>query len=359
MDGLTSATPLESLEQGGELAYSYQQLLVGIRPGCLGETCIIALLLGGLYLVVRRVISPLIPAVFVGTVFILTWLLGENPLVHILSGGLMLGAVFMATDYATSPINPAGKAVFAAGCGLLTVLIRVYGSLPEGVSFAIVIMNVLVPLIERATRPPSFRRGKEAPKMVKKVMDRIKNSGVNLKEVAVSALTLAVIAGAMTAALALTNAVTKDRIEKINRQAQSDLRKQVIDADTFEEKRFTENGEEVSYYAAKKGNQPVGFVFTVSSTGKSSGLVVMTGISTEGKVTGVVVVEDNETAGFVDMVRKGGLLDRIAGWSSDLKLKLGENIDGVSQATKTAKGITDGVNTAMDYFNTHVKGEVG
>jgi electron transport complex protein RnfG len=195
--------------------------------------------------------------------------------------------------------------------------------------------------------------------MVKKVMDWVKNSGINLREVAVSALTLAVIAGAMTAALALTNAVTKDRIEKINRQTQSGLRKQVIDADTFEEKRFTENGEEVSYYAAKKGNQPVGFVFTVSSTGKSSGLVVMTGISTEGKVTGVVVVEDNETAGFVDMVRKGGLLDRIAGWSSDLKLKLGENIDGVSQATKTAKGITDGVNTAMDYFNTHVKGEVG
>ena len=100
VDGLTSATPLESLEQGGELAYSYQQLLVGIRPGCLGETCIIALLLGGLYLVVRRVISPLIPAVFVGTVFILTWLLGENPLVHIYLAAR--GAVFMATDYATS-----------------------------------------------------------------------------------------------------------------------------------------------------------------------------------------------------------------------------------------------------------------
>ena len=168
VDGLTSATPLESLEQGGELAYSYQQLLVGIRPGCLGETCIIALLLGGLYLVVRRVISPLIPAVFVGTVFILTWLLGENPLVHILSGGLMLGAVFMATDYATSPINPAGKAVFAAGCGLLTVLIRVYGSLPEGVSFAIVIMNVLVPLIERATRPLPFGEERRLPKWLKR-----------------------------------------------------------------------------------------------------------------------------------------------------------------------------------------------
>jgi electron transport complex protein RnfD len=156
VDGITSATPLESLEQGGELAYSLQQLFVGIRPGSLGETCILALLLGGLYLVVRRVISPVIPVVYIGTVFVMTWLMGEDPVIHILSGGLMLGAIFMATDYTTSPINPAGKVVFAVGCGLLTVLIRIYGSLAEGVSFAIVIMNVLVPLIERATRPLPF-----------------------------------------------------------------------------------------------------------------------------------------------------------------------------------------------------------
>jgi electron transport complex protein RnfD len=84
------------------------------------------------------------------------WILGENPLYQILSGGLMLGAIFMATDYVTSPITKAGKVIFAIGCGLLTVLIRQYGSLPEGVSFAIVIMNILVPLIERATRPMPF-----------------------------------------------------------------------------------------------------------------------------------------------------------------------------------------------------------
>lgn len=155
IDGVTSATPLESAAQG-QMVYSYQQLLVGIRPGSLGETCIIALLLGGIYLIVRRVISPVIPVVYIGTVFVLTWIIGENPLIHVLSGGLMLGAVFMATDYATSPINTAGKVVYAIGCGLLTVLIRIYGSLAEGVSFAIVIMNVLVPLIERATRPLPF-----------------------------------------------------------------------------------------------------------------------------------------------------------------------------------------------------------
>lgn len=156
-DAVTSATPLALLSSGGNpAAYSLPELFFGIRPGCLGETCMVALLLGGIYLVVRHVISPMIPVVYIGTVFVFTWLLGQDPVYHILSGGLMLGAIFMATDYTTSPINKAGKLVFAIGCGLLTVLIRVYGSLPEGVSFAIVIMNILVPLIERATRPIPF-----------------------------------------------------------------------------------------------------------------------------------------------------------------------------------------------------------
>ena len=149
-DAVTSATPLA----GG--TYSLTEMFFGIRGGCLGETCAMALILGGLYLVIRRVISPAVPLIFIGTVFVLSWLLGEDPVREILSGGLMLGAIFMATDYTTSPINKAGKVVFALGCGALTVLIRQFGSLPEGVSFAIVIMNILVPLIERATRPIPF-----------------------------------------------------------------------------------------------------------------------------------------------------------------------------------------------------------
>ena len=157
-DAVTSATPLELMANGADPGtnYSLTQLFFGMRPGSLGETCVFALLLGGVYLVIRRVISPIVPVAYIGTVFLLTWLLGQNPLYHILSGGLILGAIFMATDYTTSPINKAGKVVFAVGCGLLTVLIRVYGSLPEGTSFAILIMNILVPLIERATRPVPF-----------------------------------------------------------------------------------------------------------------------------------------------------------------------------------------------------------
>lgn len=160
-DALSSATPLAAAA-GGDTPYNTAQLFFGIHPGCLGETCAVALLLGGAYLVIRRVISPIIPVCYVGTVFVLTWILGENPVYQILSGGLMLGAIFMATDYVTSPITRPGKVVYAIICGLLTVLIRLYGSLAEGVSFAIVIGNILVPLIERATRPLAFgtkRRG--------------------------------------------------------------------------------------------------------------------------------------------------------------------------------------------------------
>lgn len=156
VDAVSTATPLALMAEGDMATYTLRELLFGLRPGCLGETCVLALLMGGIYLVVRRIITPLVPLTYIATVFVLTWILGENPVYHILSGGLMLGAIFMATDYVTSPITKAGKVIFAIGCGLLTVLIRLYGSLPEGVSFSIVLMNILTPLIERVTKPVPF-----------------------------------------------------------------------------------------------------------------------------------------------------------------------------------------------------------
>ena len=106
-------------------------LFLGNQPGVLGETCALALILGGVYLVVRRVINPIIPLSFIGTVFALTAVAGANPLQQILSGGVMLGAIFMATDYSTSPMTNGGKLIFGIGCGLITVLIRLFGSSAE------------------------------------------------------------------------------------------------------------------------------------------------------------------------------------------------------------------------------------
>lgn len=156
VDTLTTATPLSKLTT---TLPSYIDMFIGNIPGCIGEVSSLCLIWGGVYLLIRKVISPVIPMCFIATVFILTYLLRADPLFHILSGGLLLGAIFMATDYVTSPITFKGRIIFGIGCGIITVLIRIFGSLPEGVSFAIILMNILVPHIENLTIPETF--GKE------------------------------------------------------------------------------------------------------------------------------------------------------------------------------------------------------
>jgi len=153
-DAVSGATTLVILK--GENAQALPSLLhmfLGIRGGCLGETCGLALILGGIYLMVRKVISWRTPVAFIGTVFILTLLLGKQPLYQMLSGGLLLGAIFMATDYSTTPNTNRGRIIFGIGCGLITVLIRVWGNYPEGVSFSILLMNILTPYIQKHTLP--------------------------------------------------------------------------------------------------------------------------------------------------------------------------------------------------------------
>ena len=152
---VTGATPLATMQAGTGGLPSLTDMLLGLRGGAIGETCGIAILTGFVYLLVRRVISWHTPVVFVGTVFLLSLIITADPtlaLMQVMSGGLLFGAVFMATDYVTTPINRGGKLVFALGCGIITVLIRFYGSYPEGVSFAILFMNILTPYIEKWTR---------------------------------------------------------------------------------------------------------------------------------------------------------------------------------------------------------------
>ena len=160
-DAMTTATPLGVLSEGtGAALPSYLDMFLGNTGGCLGETCALALILGGIYLVARRVISPVIPVTYLATAAVLSALLGRDPLMDILSGGLLLGAIFMATDYTTSPINFSARVIYAVGCGVLTILIRQFASLPEGVSYSIVLMNILVPLIERVAKPQTFGKMK-------------------------------------------------------------------------------------------------------------------------------------------------------------------------------------------------------
>ena len=150
IDALASATPLAVVDQLGP--NEYLTLLLGNHGGVLGETCAITLLLGGIYLIVTKVISPMIPVTYLATVAVLSLCFGLDPIVQLLSGGLMLGAFFMATDYVTSPTTDKGKLIFGIGLGVITMMIRHFGTMNEGVSFAILLMNLMVPYIEVHTR---------------------------------------------------------------------------------------------------------------------------------------------------------------------------------------------------------------
>lgn len=160
-DGITSATPLAIIKGGSgvEALPSLTRMFLGDIGGSLGETSALLLLIGAAYLLIRKVIDWRIPVFYIGTTTIMVLLLGESAdliVYHVLGGGLILGAFFMATDYSTSPITPMGKIIFAIGCGLLTALIRVKGGMPEGVSYSILLMNIMTPIIERYTKPKVF-----------------------------------------------------------------------------------------------------------------------------------------------------------------------------------------------------------
>lgn len=159
-DVVAVATPLSELKAGTGLSASLGDLVMGNVGGCIGETCAIALIIGGIYLLYKHVISWKIPVIYIATVFILFAVIGRHgvrmPVQEIFAGGVMLGGIFMATDYASSPVTPKGQIIFAVGAGLITYLIRTFGGYPEGVSYSILLMNVCVPLIERFTEPTIF-----------------------------------------------------------------------------------------------------------------------------------------------------------------------------------------------------------
>ena len=162
VDGVTGATPLAILKAGEGALPSISQVFLGQIGGCIGETSALAILIGAAYLLYRRVITWHIPVFYIGTVAILTTIIGRtgfmtgNGLYEIFTGGLMLGAFFMATDYTTSPITKQGQIVFAIGCGVVATLIRIFGGYPEGVSYSILIMNLFVPLIDKYITPKIF-----------------------------------------------------------------------------------------------------------------------------------------------------------------------------------------------------------
>jgi electron transport complex protein RnfD len=162
VDAVSAASALGIVKEAARsgvpalMPYGYMDLFLGNVPGSLGETCKIALLLGAAFLLIRGIVNWRIPATFIGSVALLSFIVGRDPLFEVLSGGLILGAFFMATDYVTSPTTPNGRLIFGTGCGIITFLIRNYGGFPEGVCYSILFMNCLTPLIDSYVRPRRF-----------------------------------------------------------------------------------------------------------------------------------------------------------------------------------------------------------
>ena len=182
-DAITMATPLSILKEGSAMPeyFDFGNMFLGVMPGSIGEISTLALLVGGVYLLIRKVINWRIPVAFIGTVAILTFIFPRNGysnvdwmLYNLLSGGLLLGAFFMATDYSSSPVTLNGQLLFGFGCGALTVLIRYFGGFPEGVSFAILIMNLCAWAIDKGTRGRQFGVTKEDLKAAKKAAKEAK-----------------------------------------------------------------------------------------------------------------------------------------------------------------------------------------
>lgn len=171
MDAISSATPLNAVkstlkdnpenfnlqEVFTKFDFDYLDLFTGNVSGCIGETSFLALMIGGLFLLWKGYINWRVPVFYIGTVFVLTWLMpNQDPVFHVLSGGLAMGAFYMATDMVTSPITPKGNIIFGIGLGLFTVAIRIWGGYPEGVSYSILLMNIFVPILDRYTVPKRF-----------------------------------------------------------------------------------------------------------------------------------------------------------------------------------------------------------
>ena len=402
-DGVATATPLATLKLTGMV--NLRSMFLGYTAGTIGETSAVALLIGAVYLLIKRVISPKIPLIYIGTfaeaIAIYAAAKGYNVPVftaaHLCGGGLMLGAWFMATDYVTSPITSVGKVIYAIGLGLLTFVLRIFGSSAEGVSYSIIIMNLLVPLIERVTVPKAFGEGAEvkdkkqakleakaekkeakaAAKAEETSADDEKESKkkdkMDVKGIVAAIVAICVITVIMGAALGGVYSVTKDPIEKAQEQAKNDAYAAVLPQAT-RVMSVEEDGsviEKINPLLSSLGfenvtiddicvggddanNTLVGYVVLVtSSEGYGGDIQIAVGMDTDYKITGLSFLTLNETAGLGMEADTDEFKQQFIGKSVDqfTYTKTGSTqdseVDALSGATITTSAVTNAVNAAL------------
>lgn len=373
-DGVTTATPLAVLKNTGNVSdVNVFHMFLGNIPGTIGETSVICLLIGAAYLFARRVIKPVIPFTYIGTfaVFIMIYALASGRgfdlpylAAQLCGGGLMLGAFFMATDYVTSPITPGGKVVFGVLLGILTFCFRIYGGSAEGVSYAIIFSNLLVPLIERWTVPKSFGEGAEnAAPGGDGARSKMDTKSIVTATIAILIITL--IAGF---ALAYVYKVTKEPIERTEQATKEEAYKAVFEAaDSFEsyefdaaelEKVLSDAGVAADIdeivYAKDSSGSVLGYVVTATSHEAYSGdLQLVVGVTSDGTTNGISFLTLAETAGLGMEADTDEFKSQFAGKAVDMfkvtksGATVDEEIDALSGATITSNAVTNAVNAGV------------
>ncbi len=378
-DAVTSATPMSYLHNGQLPPQSVGQLLMGQHGGAMGSVAVMMLILGGLYLVARRVIQPRATLAFLGTVALLTFLFPQGDggrvawmLAQLFSGGLMLGAIFMASDYTTTPVTPRGQILFGVGCGLLTVLLRYFGSYPDGVGWAILTMNCCVWLLDRTGMPRRFgvtpfaatrerlthiRASLAEIKFVKPQLRFLSRAGegtmpgegyldelrVKVRHGGVLAVAVALMAGLVFGVHQLTDFATV----RTETQLQQELLSQVMPQATIRTETPYRASGALSITAGYNNSGLVGYCVEVQAHGFGGLMTAVVGVNTNGEVTGVAVTSHNETLSVGTQALESDYLDQYKGKSGTIRASGSNAVDTISGATATCDAITDCVNQAL------------
>ncbi len=361
-DAVATATPLAVLASGEGTMPSILNLFLGNCGGCLGETSALALLIGGIYLVARKVIHPSTPIAYLATVAVLSIFGGvENMAINLFGGGLMIGAIFMATDYTTSPTTVKGKVVFGIGCGLITMLIRSFGSYPEGVSFSILLMNLLVPYIDRFTAPHPFGLEKEKKKKEKTEEEKpavesgkepIRPMRDILRPTAVICAVVIVLAGALAVTYQITYVPEE---EGLTDEIVAELNEILPEATDWEELDWTPEVEDEDTEITLSAQSDSGLAFQIVTDSYGGDLTMLVVISSDGTIAGVSVTDSDDTPGLGSKAADSDFLDQYIGKSGTVEVQKNQATDdndivAVAGATISSKAVTAGVNAALDAF---------
>ena len=404
-DGVATATPLSYLKDGRLNAVKLSDMFFGNIAGTIGETSVVALLIGAAYLLIKRVISPRIPLVYIGTftVAIVIYAISKDydvldyTLAHLCGGGLMLGAWFMATDYVTSPITPKGKIIFGVMLGLLKFVLRIFGSGAEGVSYAIIISNLFVPLIEKVTKPKAFGAGAEKIKKSKEDSEQNKDKEKDVEKTKIqteeseagetsrkgfdfggilkAVMALCIITIIMGAALGTVYNVTKKPIEESEEKAKNEAYAEVfpgassvsiITEDKLNYDDVNATLHDLGYendtidelaFALDENSNILGFVVLITnSEGYGGDIQMAVGISTDNKIKGVSFLTINETVGLGMEAKEEDFRNQFVDKDTDEFFytkngaKYSNQIDAISGATITTSAVTDGVNGALKFI---------